>query len=97
MILGNFKPFPVSASSIKFFHPHPFLWQQKIKMNKEPNGRIVELTIKSSKSKTPVPAPNGWKFDQRLNPKIHGIEKTSTMIQFTRQDFFLDQPCASIQ
>ena len=66
----------MSASARKFFHPHPFLWQQKINIKSEPSGSSVELTTKSSKSKTPVPAPSGWNFDQTLKPKIHGTEKS---------------------
>ena len=41
----------MSASARKFFHPHPFLWQQKINIKSEPSGSSVELTTKSSKSR----------------------------------------------
>ena len=82
----------MSASARKFFHPHPFLWQQKINIKSEPSGSSVELTTKSSKSKTPVPAPSGWNFHQTLNTKIHGIENATTIKQFMIQDFLLDQP-----
>ena len=82
----------MSASLIKLLQPHPFLWQQKINIKSEPSGSSVELTTKSSKSKTPVPAPSGWNFDQTLNPKRHGIENATTIKQFIIQDFLLDQP-----
>ena len=49
---------------------------QKRTTQREPSGSRLSLTIKSSKSRTFVPFPNGWKPAQRLNPKTHGRERT---------------------
>ena len=70
----NFSPFPVLASSVKLSHPHPNFLVQKIKKVSEPSGRIKLLTIKSSKSSTPVPAPSGWNPESTLNQRTHGSE-----------------------
>ena len=48
--LCTFKPLPVLLSLIKLSHPQPNLLQQKSASMREPRGKILLETIKSSKS-----------------------------------------------
>ena len=56
---GNFNPFPESASFTKLSQPQPYLVTQNKRYITDPIGRMLSLTMKSSRSNTPVPAPNG--------------------------------------
>ena len=53
--------------------------------------------MKSSKSKTALPSPSGWKADHRLYPNTHGSESTVIVIRLIRHAFFLFQWNKSIQ
>lgn len=55
------------------------------------------LTIKSSKSKTALPSPSGWKADHKLYPNTHGRDNTVIATRLIRHDFFLLQWNKSIQ
>ena len=89
------RPLPVFASATKLSQPQPFLLvQNNTKMN-EPIGNNKLETIKSSKSNTPVPEPNGSKPDHKLKPSTHGIDNTNKPMPATTQIFLRDQPVMS--
>jgi hypothetical protein len=54
----------------------------------DPRGRMLLLTMKSSKSSTMVPSPRGAKLDQMLKPKTQGRERMKRAKKLTRRDFF---------
>ena len=53
------RPLPVFASATKLSQPQPFLLVQNNTKINEPIGNNKLETIKSSRSSTPVPGPNG--------------------------------------
>ena len=79
------------ASATKLSQPQPFLLvQNNTKMN-EPIGNNKLDTIKSSRSSTPVPGPNGSKPAHKLKPNTQGSDNTNKPMPATMQIFFLLQ------
>ena len=72
---------------MKFLNLQPFLETQNNTKTKEPNGRRILETIKSSRSIIVEPSPNGVMKDRRLNPSKQGNESTSIKTQLIKQAF----------
>lgn len=77
------------ASSVKFFQPQPNLLVQKSTKISEPNGNIILVTAKSSKSIMVEFPPKGVNPENTLNPKIHGKDKISISPQLIIAAFLL--------
>ena len=91
-----FRPFPVLASSVKFFQPHPRLETQKSRYTREPSGSRMLLTRKSSRSRIAPPNTLSQSQDHTLYPSTHGRDRRMMAMAFTRLDFFRLQPVSSI-
>ena len=87
--LGNFKPSPSSASFMKLSQPQPYLVTQNNKYTIEPIGSKLLLTMKSSRSKIPFPAPMVLTSDHTLKPNAHGIDNTKIITSITIEAFVL--------
>ena len=81
-------PSPVLASFIKLSNPHPKSLVQKNNVTKAPNGSILLLTIKSSKSIITVPSPNGAIKDKTLKPNVVGRLNINNNINSITEVFF---------
>lgn len=53
------------------------------------------LTIKSSRSRTPLPFPKGLKPDRTLNPRAHGSDRIIIIKILINEAFFLLHPVRS--
>ena len=61
-----------------------------------PSGSRLLLIMKSSKSRTLLPSPNGMKPLHRLNPSTHGRESKITAAALHSTAFLMVQPVKSV-
>ena len=58
---------------------------------------MILLTMKSSRSRTVLPPPNGSNPDIRLKPSTQGSDRIIIIMPFISEAFFLLQPVRSIE
>lgn len=79
------------ASAIKRSKPQPDLSEQNKVKIMAPRGKILQLVMKSSRSKILVPGPSGTKLLKVLQPKAQGSDKHHKIRQLMMAALGLDR------